>query len=357
MYSFKGATVREIPAIVQLITKSEGRCTLKTKIRLLTGTLLAALCLAGCGGTQNWDDGGIIRIAYNQAPTHPHYQALEITGQKFEELTNGRYQFLIYPNAVLGDQRATLELVQSGALQMAAVNNAIVENYNKDFAVLGLPYVFDSQEHQERVFLSGAMAEVFESTKAEGFEVVAAYTAGSRNVYTKKLIEKPEDMKGLKIRVMESPTMVATLNYMGGAGTPMNQGEVYTAIQQGVLDGGENNEITYYDMKHYEVAPYFSRTQHIMIPDLIIAGSDFLEKMPEEDRNLLRELLQESIKLEFELWNKDIDTAIAAAEAEGVIFSDVEIGPFQQRCLPLHEEVTAGSPTAKRLYDAIREQA
>lgn len=324
---------------------------------LAIGIALAIVVCGGCSSDQGELDGGIIRIAYNQAATHPHYQALERAGKKFEEATEGRYQFLIYPNEVLGDQRATLELIQNGAIQMAIVNNAMVENYNKDFSILGLPYIFDSQEHQMNVFTSGILDPLYESTKKEGFQVMAAYTAGSRNVYTKKPITAPADLAGMKIRVMESPSMVAMMKYMGGVGTPMSQGEVYTAIQQGVLDGGENNEITYVDLKHYEVAPVFSRTQHIMIPDLVIAESAYLERMKPEDRELLVQILNESVEDEFALWNEQIQQAKEVAAEHGVTFVDVDIRPFQENCGQLHQEAIQNSDMAKELYSQIRELA
>lgn len=317
--------------------------------------ILIAINLIGCSKKEeNKIESGIIRIAYNQATTHPHYQALYKAGEKFSEMTDGRFKFLIYPNEVLGDQRATLELVQNGALQMAIVNNAMLENYNKDFGILGLPYIFNSQEHQKKIFTSGVLDELFESTKQYKFEVMAAYTAGSRNIYTKKPIKNPKDLDGMKIRVMESPVMVATLKYMGGVGTPMSQGEVYTAIQQGVLDGGENNEITYMDMKHYEVAPYFSQTQHIMVPDVVIAESKYLEKMSKEDRELLRKLLDESIEEEFKLWNEQIEIAKENAVKQGVTFVDVDIKPFQKNCEILHKEFMKDSKFAQKLYEKIR---
>lgn len=197
---------------------------MRKRYLLAMGLLAMGLACSGCSKSSGQLDGGIIRIAYNQAPTHPHYQALERAGERFKEATGGRYEFLIYPNEVLGDQRATLELIQNGAIQMAIVNNAMVENYNKDFSILGLPYIFDSQEHQKEVFTSGILDPLFESTKEEGFEVMAAYTAGSRNVYTGKPIETPKDLDGMKIRVMESPTMVAMMKYMGGVGTPHESG-------------------------------------------------------------------------------------------------------------------------------------
>lgn len=321
------------------------------------GLMAVVLSCAGCSGKQEPLNGGIIRIAYNQATTHPHYQALLQAGEAFEEATDGRYRFLIYPNEVLGDQRATIELIQNGAIQMAIVNNAMVENYNKDFSVLGLPYVFDSEEHQEKVFTSGILTPLFESTEKEGFQVMAAYTAGSRNIYMEKPVEKPEDLTGRKIRVMESPTMVAMMKYMGGIGTPMSQGEVYTAIQQGVLDGAENNEITYADLKHYEVAPYFSRTRHVMIPDLVIAESAYLDRMSTEDRELLTEILNDSVGVEFDLWGELVNQAIENCKTQGVTFVDVDIKPFQENCMKLHQEAVKDSAFAADLYEQIRKMA
>lgn len=330
---------------------------MKMKGTMTIGVLLLSLGLSGCSGNSDTVDGGIIRVAYNQATTHPHYQALERAGEKFSEATDGRYEFLIYPNEVLGDQRATIELIQNGAIQMAIVNNAMIENYNKDFAILGLPYIFDSEEHQKEVFTSGVLDSLFESTKQQGFQIMAAYTAGSRNVYSKKPIEKPEDLNGMKIRVMESPSMIRMMEYMGGIGTPMSQGEVYTAIQQGVIDGGENNEITYSDLKHYEVAPVFSKTQHIMVPDLVIAQCEYLDKMSEEDRTLFVSICQDSIEDEFDIWNSQIEEAKQTLEEKGVTFVDVDIIPFQENCLKLHEEAIADSQSAKELYQAIRDVA
>src|SRR5690606_4976317 len=127
---------------------------------------------------------------------------------------------------------------------------------------------------QKEVFTTDILDELFASTEENGFFVAGSFTAGSRNIYTDKPIETPEDLAGYKIRVMESDTMVKMLELMGGVGTPMGQGEVYTAVQQGVLEGGENNEVTYADLKHYEIAPYFSYTQHLMVPDLIIINDD-----------------------------------------------------------------------------------
>lgn len=296
-----------------------------------------------------------IKAAFNQSNQHPQYVALQGVAEKLERKTEGRYKLSIFPNELLGDQRAALELVQMGSVQMAVVANPLVENYDKTFRVIGMPYIYTGPEHQEKVFTSGMLDELFASTNKFGFEVLTAYTAGARSMYTKKgPINTIEDMKGEKIRVMQSDTMIKMLSCMGGTGVAMGQGEVYSAIQQGVLDGAENNEITYSDLKQYEVAPYFSSTRHLMVPDLVVISTDFLSSMPKADRDILVNLAKESTKIEFELWNKQISEAKAIAQSKGAKFNDVDIKPFQESCKSLQDSLIE-TPAQKELFKQITE--
>lgn len=296
-----------------------------------------------------------IKAAFNQSNQHPQYVALQGVAEKLERKTEGRYKLSIFPNELLGDQRAALELVQMGSVQMAVVANPLVENYDKTFRVIGMPYIYTGPEHQEKVFTSGMLDELFASTNKFGFEVLTAYTAGARSMYTKKgPINTIEDMKGEKIRVMQSDTMIKMLSCMGGTGVAMGQGEVYSAIQQGVLDGAENNEITYSDLKQYEVAPYFSSTRHLMVPDLVVISTDFLASMSKEDRETLVSLVKESTQIEFELWNKQISEAKAIAQSKGAKFNDVDIKPFQESCKSLQDSLIE-TPAQKELFKQITE--
>lgn len=323
------------------------------KIYLFFVFVIVAFLIFSCGEKTQSNKETIIKIAFNQSESHPQYQAIYEMGEKLKEQTKGAYSIEIHPNALLGDQRATVELVQTGAIQMSVVANSLVENFNKDFAVIGLPYIYDSVDHQRKVFTSGVLKELFESARPSGFEVLTAFTLGARSVYTTKPIEKPEDLKGLKIRVMQSDTMVKMLNYMGGVGTPMAQGEVYTAIQQKVLNGAENNEITYADLKHYEIAPIYSYTKHLIIPDLLIANIDFLSSMSKEHREILDKLIVETTSREFDLCNEAVEPAKKLAMENGAKFVEVDIKPFQDNVAPLIKEVTSSDFTRK-LYDDIR---
>lgn len=309
--------------------------------------------LSGIFGAVSVQAATELKVAFNQSKQHPQYQALEELSQKFSEATQGRYKLTIYPNELLGDQRASLELVQNGAIQLAVIANPLVENYDKTFSVLALPYLYKNTDHQEKIYTSDALDPLFASTSKFGFNVLAAYTAGARSLYTKgKHVSNQAELKGKKIRVLQSDTMMKTLSCMGGVGLPMNQGEVYTAIQQGVLDGAENNEITYADLKHYEVAPYFSRTQHLRVADLLVVSDMFLSSMSAEDQAALRKLAKESIKTEFALWNKQIQASEQLAKDKGATFVEVDTTPFRESCRNVQQELIK-SPEQKALFEKI----
>lgn len=331
---------------------------MKKIVNLSLGVVFAGI-LMGCSGDKNQDTAksNTLKVAFNQSEAHPQYKALKEFGDKLEKETSGQYKLEISPNALLGDQRAATELVQNGVIQMAVVGNPVVENFNKDFAVIGLPYIYDSIDHQKNVFLSGKLDDLFKSVGKNGFEVVGAYTAGARSIYTNKPIEKPEDLKGYKVRVMQSDTMKKMVDLMGGVGTPMAQGEVYTAIQQGVLEGGENNEVTYVDLKHYEVAKYFSYTNHLMVPDLIIVNEKIYNGMTKENKDIFDKLVRESVDLEFKAWTENVEAAKKLAVENGAQFVDLSIKPFQENVKPLQENVRNSSEVTKKIYDEIRSLA
>lgn len=328
---------------------------MKKFAKLGAGLLLTFGILTGCSKeAETGVKSTTLKVAFNQSEAHPQYKSLKEFGEKLDVETGGAYKLEISPNSLLGDQRAATELVQNGVIQMAVVANPVVESFNKDFAVIGLPYVYDSIEHQKKVFLSGALDNLFKSVSKNGFEVVGAYTAGARSVYTNKPITAPADMKGYKVRVMQSDTMKRMIDLMGGVGTPMAQGEVYTAIQQGVLEGGENNEVTYADLKHYEIAKYFSYTNHLMVPDLIIINEKTYKGMSDEHKAIFDKLIKESVENEFEAWSENVAASKKIAEDNGATFIDISIANFQENVKPLQESVINSSEITKKVYEDIR---
>ena len=298
----------------------------------------------------------VLKCAFNQTIENPEAKTLQWIGEKLYEATEGRYTIEVYPDAQLGDQAQTLEQVVMGTLDMALVANAIVETYCPDFAILGTPYVYDSIEHQQKVFESGKLADLYAETEAQGFTVLSNYSLGARNLYTRdKAVVTPEDCKGMKIRVMGSDTCIKMMGLMNGGtdGIAMGQGDVYSAIQTGTLDGAENNIITYVDLVQYEVAPYYNLTGHLMIPDELCIANDVLAAMSEEDQAALKQICNESIAYMFDLCAQLRADYEAKAVEQGVTITEADVPAFQAACAPLIEEVANRNDMTKAVYEAI----
>lgn len=320
----------------------------------LTALSLTACGSAGDGGTGGGSAGTTLKIAFNQNAEHPQARALTEAGAALEEATGGAYGLEVFPDELLGAQDETLEQVQSGTIDMAVIAGSVFEGLNPDFSVINLPYLWSSTEQQMSVLNDDAiMGELYDTLHERNLEVLATYHAGARSVYTTDgPVRTPADLAGHKIRVIESNTNIEMMELMGGVGTPMDQGEVYTAIQSGVLDGAENNELIYADLAHAEVAPYFSETKHLMMPDLLVVNTGVLDAMDDETEAALRAAASASVETEVELFTAAVDEARTKAEAAGATFSEPDVEAFRTAVLPLHEEVVT-SESARKVYDAI----
>lgn len=298
----------------------------------------------------------VLKCAFNQTITNPEAQTLQWIGEQLLEATDGRYTIEVYPDAQLGDQAQTLEQVVMGTLDMALVANSIVETYCPDFAILGTPYVYDSIEHQQKVFESGKLADLYAETEAQGFVVLSNYSLGARNLYTReKAVTTPADCAGMKIRVMGSDTCIKMMNCMTGGtdGVAMAQGDVYSAIQTGTLDGAENNIITYVDLVQYEVAPYYNLTGHLMIPDELCIANDVLAAMSEEDQAALKDICNQSIAYMFNLCAELRADYEAKAIENGVTITEADVPAFQEACADLINDVANRNDMTKAVYDII----
>lgn len=298
----------------------------------------------------------VLKCAFNQTITNPEAQTLLWISDQLFDATEGRYSLEVYPDAQLGDQAQTLEQVVLGTLDMALVANAVVETYVSDFAILGTPYVYDSIDHQQKVFESGKLADLYAETEAQGFVVLSNYSLGARNLYTRdKAVVTPEDCKGMKIRVMGSDTCIKMMSLMNGGtdGVAMAQGDVYSAIQTGTLDGAENNIITYVDLVQYEVAKYYNLTGHLMIPDELCIANDVLASMSEADQAALKDVCNKSIAYMFNLCAELRAQYEAKAVEQGVTITESDVPAFQAACASLIQDVANRNDMTKSVYEAI----
>lgn len=322
------------------------------KFALLLGAVCVAGMLTACGGSVD-NEVTEIRVAFNQNENHPQYKAMEWLGEEFEKQTGGKYHMTIYPNGVLGEQGSMVEFIRTGALQMAIVPCSVPEGYDSDFAIVGAPYLYSDMDHLERATVGGVFDDLFESARKYSFQVLTVYTAGERNVYAKKPINSADDLKGMIIRVNDSPTYIEMTRQMGGTGAVMSQAEVYTALQQGVIDAAENSERVFCDFKHYEVAPYYAYTRHIVHPDVVVASNQFLDSLSPEDRKIFDRLVKESAAFEFAAFRESVAQAKIDAEANGTTFCYPDTEELRQRCEPLLERIAGQSEVTKGIYDAV----
>jgi len=239
--------------------------------------------------------------------------------EKVKEKSGGALQVEIYPSQQLGSERQCLELLQIGSLAMTKVSAAVYENFAPDSKVLSLPYIFRGREHSYNVLDGAVGKEMLKQGEKFWLRGLAYFDAGQRSFYTKdRPVNKPEDLEGLKIRVQESVTAMNLVRSLGGAPTPISWGELYTALQQGVVDGAENNPPSFYTSRHYEVCKYYSLNEHTAVPDLLIIGTIAWNGMTEQEQKWLQEAADEAVQYQRKLWVAAEDEALAEVQKAGV---------------------------------------
>ena len=280
----------------------------------------------------------VVRVAHVQNENHPIHGALLELEKYIEEKTNNNIDVQIFPNELLGPQTQTIELTQTGAVDMVVAGLGALEAFNSAYTVFNLPY----------------MGEVFNSTESSGFVGLTWFDAGVRNIYTKnKVIQTPDDLKGLKIRVQTSPMNVKMLQALGASPTPMSFGEVYTGLQQGVIDGAENNELALVNNKHGEVAKVYSYNMHAMLPDILIISTSLLDRLTDEEKQIFIDAANLANEWEIKKWEQSVEEAKVTAEKMGVEFYYPNVKRFQDKMADLHAEYTQDE-NMKVIYDKIK---
>ncbi|WP_226975995.1 TRAP transporter substrate-binding protein [Zobellia nedashkovskayae] len=272
--------------------------------------------ISGCG-----ELGGnrTIRLAHGLDVNHSVHKAMVKMGEDLKELSGGKMLLEIYPNQQLGTERQCLELLQIGSLDMTKVSVGTLENFAPKMRVLGLPFLFRDRQHSFDVLDGPIGQELLNDGEQYWLKGLGYYDAGSRSFYTKdRPINNPDDLAGLKIRVMESVTAMDMVKDLGGSPTPISWGELYTALQQGVVDGAENNPPSFYLSRHYEVCKFYTLDEHTVLPDVLLAGTHLWDSLSEEEQGWLKKAVDGSVGYQRKLWGEAEDEALAEVEKAGV---------------------------------------
>jgi len=295
-------------------------------------------------------------LAHNMSTDHPVHHGIVHFAKGVEDRSNGELSVRIYPNGQLGSEKEILSLIQIGAITMTKVSTLSLESFSPYFGILNLPFLFSDKAHFLGVLDSEIGQELLSSARSQRLQGLTFYEAGARSFYAHKPIRTPEDMKGMKIRVMDNPTAIRMLELLGGKPTPMPYGEVYTALQQGVIDGAENNVTALTVNRHGEVSKFYSLDQHIFAPDTLIISQGVFDDLSEDEKTSLRIAAGESTFFQRDLWEKKVqEYETAARDKLGVEFIYPEKGPFIEKVSILHKEYMNKGKDFERIIQKIKD--
>ena len=307
--------------------------------QLAVSGAVVAMALAAIGSA----DALEIKSSDVHAMGYPTTDAIQFMGEWLEEQTDGELSITIYHSMQLGGEKEALEQVQLGALEMTRVSVGVVGPIVDDFNAFNLPYVFRSIDHMHKVVDGEIGQELLARLQAGELIGLGFMDAGARSFYNKERpIRTPEDLAGLKIRVMQNPIFIDMMSEMGGSGIPIAFNELYTAMQTGVVDGAENNPPSYSTQKHYEVAGHYSLTEHLIVPEIFVFSKRVWDTLSEEHQNLIREASVLATEKERELWEAMEAKAMAELQELGVeINDDVDKDAFIEATAPVREKFGA----------------
>lgn len=308
------------------------------QLNKIAARMILALPLAAVAFTSNAMEKVTLKLAHNLDTTHIVHQTWAKMAKDLEAESGGKMKLRIYPGGQMGGPRETLELIQNGALDMTKAMANELETFSPAYSVFSVPYLFKNDEHFKSVIHGPVGKEMTEEIRPKGFFPAAAYVGGTRSFYAKKAIHSPADMKGLKIRVLTTPTTIKFIELLGASPVAIPFGEVYTAIQQGVIDGAENNEPSYYQTRHVEVAKNFTENQHTAVPDYLIVSNKTWERLSDEQRTLLEKVFRKSEVEQIAAWNALVTETKNKAVKAGGNFIEVDKEPFRIALQPLYDE-------------------
>lgn len=321
---------------------------------LVTIYSLFLLCLVFLFSSCNTEEETeIIRLGHGLDTSHSVHKAMVYMAEKVEEKSGGTLSVKIYPNQQLGSERECLELLQIGSLGMTKVSAATMENFAPEFKVLNLPYLFRDSEHRFKVLEGEIGQALLKSSESKRLIGLTFYDSGTRNFYSDVPIESPADLKGLKLRVMPSQSAINMVKQLGGSPTPISWGELYTALQQGIVDGAENNLPSYYLNNHYEVCKYYSMDEHTAVPDELVISTIVWNNLNDQQQKWLKESAEESSVYQKKLWHESEEEALEGMRKAGVIIIHPDKEKFRELVEPIYDQFKQ-DPLMNRTIEAIQ---
>ncbi|TIT48925.1 MAG: TRAP transporter substrate-binding protein [Mesorhizobium sp.] len=296
----------------------------------------------------------VLRSSDTHPDGYPTVEAVKYMGDLIKQRTAGRYSIEVYHSAQLGEEKDTIEQTQAGVIDLDRVSMGPFNGIVPETAVPSLPYMFRSVEHMRHVMDGPIGDQILKAFEAHDLVGLAFYDSGARSFYnTKKDITSMADMKGMKFRVIQSDVFVDMVNALGANATPMAYGEVYSALQTGVIDGAENNWPSFESAKHYEVAKHYTMDQHQIVPEVLVMSKASWEKLSPEDQAIVRQAAKDSVVKMRELWDAQEKKSRDIVEKAGVKVSEIDKQPLIDAMKPVYDKYLS-TPELKDLAAKIQ---
>ena len=299
----------------------------------------------------------VLKAADVHPPGYPNVVAIENLGKKLETATKGKYKMQMYPSSVLGGEKEMIEQVQVGAINILRTSLGPLGTVVPEVNVFNMPFVFRNEAHMRAVIDGAIGQELLDKITASPAKMVALgwMDGGSRSLYTKKPVKTPADLKGRKVRMMGNPLFVDTMNAMGGNGIAMGYGEVFSALQTGVLDGAENNPPSMFTSNHFSAGTkYYAQTNHLIIPEIFVMARPTWDKMSKDEQAMVLKFSKEAQIEQRALWDKSVADYTVKLKAAGVEFVSVDQKPFYDATAAVRAKYGAAYAELIKRIEAVK---
>lgn len=314
----------------------------KKILSILSVMFILAIFLSACGSDKESDskDTITLKLSENQPDDYPTVIGSKEFARLVEEKTDGRYKIDVYSGGQLGDEKEVTEQLQLGSIDLARINGVPLTEFSEDIGVLSMPYLFDDEDEKWELLNGDVGDDLLATLDGSNLVGLAFYDSGERSFYNSvRPVKTPEDMKGLKIRVQKSQLASDIVEALGASATPMDYGEVYSALQTGVIEGGENNFPSYYTSNHYEVAKYFTVNGYQGVPEVVLSSQKLWDSLSDEDKVIFKEAAKESVAVQREAWAELTEESREAVEENGNELIEVDdISVWREAVQPVYDK-------------------
>lgn len=312
---------------------------MKKGLLIFAGLLLVLLAAGYVYSVKSGEkDVRVLRLCHGLNTRHPVHVTMEFMAQRVKEKSQGRLIVQIFPNEQLGTEKESIESLQLGYMAMTKTSTAPMESFVPQLQIFGIPYLFRDADHFWKVAGGPIGKELLEAGTDKGLKGLCYYDAGARSFYAKKPIHSPADLKGLKIRVMNSIMSMQMIQTMGGSATPISWGELYTSLDQGVVDAAENNSPSFETSRHYEVCKYYILDEHVRVPDMLVISARIWNSLTAEEQRILQEAVDESVAFNRVKWIESEQESLDKVQAAGVTIIRPDKKLFQDAVRPMWEK-------------------